>query len=82
MKIEIIKSPSGKMCAHERCKKDPTFVTPKGRIKKGKSCAKITHRIMSSKNLKFMNFFYCRNCIDQLLIECRANLDAKLWIFK
>jgi hypothetical protein len=81
MKIEIVKVDSGRFCAHEACQKLPKYLTPKGRIRKGTTVARITHRIKSSKYLKVAHFYYCRPCIDQLLLDCRARLDSKLWIF-
>ena len=81
MKIEIIKVDSGRRCNHPCCKNDPKFITPKGRIKKGRLVAQINLKFFTSKRNKTMNFYYCRPCIDQLLLDCRAKLDSKLWIF-
>ena len=80
MKITIIKIDSGRFCMHESCKKDFQYVTPKGRIRKGTTAAVITHKVNSAYNTE-AHFYYCRSCIDQLLLDCRAKLDSKLWIF-
>lgn len=86
MKIEIVKVPSGKFCFHAACKKEARYVTPKGRIRKGTTAAQISHKANGGKSghryVKELHFYYCRSCIDQLLHDCRVNLDAKLWIFK
>jgi hypothetical protein len=81
MKIEIIKIDSGKFCMQHSCKKESKYVTPKGRIKKGTTAAKIIHTVHSKYGHKESHFYYCRSCIDQLLLDCRAKLDSKLWIF-
>ena len=81
MKIEIIKAVSGKYCEHASCKKEKKYVTPKGRIRVGNTAARLTFRVMTSRRFKEMSFYYCRPCIDQLLLDCRAGLDHKLWIF-
>jgi hypothetical protein len=81
MKIEIVKVDSGKFCMHEACKKEKKFVTPKGRIRKGTTAARITHRAKSTRYIKSFDFYYCRGCIEQLLHDARARLDPKLWIF-
>lgn len=86
MKIEIVKVDSGRFCFHPLCKKESRYLTPKGRIKKGSVAAKITHKATGGRSgrtyIKELNFYYCRSCIDQLLLDCRANLDSKLWVFK
>ena len=85
MKAEIVKVDSGKFCFNPTCKKDSKYVTPKGRIRKGTIAACITHRIKSGKGGKYikeLHFYYCRNCLEQVLHDCRANLDPKLWVFK
>jgi hypothetical protein len=82
MKIEIVKVDSGKFCMHESCQKLSKYVTPKGRIRKGTTAARFTHKAKSSSRyIKEFHFYYCRGCIDQLLLDCRARLDSKLWIF-
>jgi hypothetical protein len=85
MKIEIVKVDSGRFCFHHLCKQESKYITPKGRIKKGTPAAQITHKIKSGKGgkrIKEIHFFYCRSCIDQLLLDCRASLDSRLWVFK
>ncbi len=81
MKIEIMKADSGKFCMHDSCKKESKFVTPKGRIKKGTVVARILHKAKSGVKIKTYYFYYCRSCIDQMLLDCRATLDSKLWAF-
>lgn len=82
MKFDIVKAESGTYCLHPTCKKDARYVTPKGRIKKNSIAAKISCPIKGRKWKKEEVFYYCRTCIDQILLDCRANLDAKLWVFK
>lgn len=80
MKIDIIKIDSGRFCMHPSCKKESQYVTPKGRIRKGTTAAVISHKV-HGKYVYESHFYYCRTCIDQLLLDCRAKLDSKLWIF-
>lgn len=78
-----MKADSGKFCMHDLCKKEAKYVTPKGRIKKGTIIARIAHKnkYSNSSAIKICYFYYCRSCIDQMLLECRARLDSKLWAF-
>ena len=80
MRISVIKIDSGRFCMHESCKKDPQYITPKGRIRKGTTVAVLSHKVNSAYNAE-AHFYYCRTCIDQLLFDCRMKLDSKLWIF-
>jgi hypothetical protein len=81
MKIVIAKAESGKFCMHASCKKESKFVTPKGRIKKGTVVAIVKHKAKSNFKIKEYCFYYCRSCIDQMLLDCKASLDSKLWVF-
>jgi hypothetical protein len=81
MKIEIIKAPLGEYCLHHACTRDKRYVSPKGRIKRNTTIAKLTIPF-KSKSYPQRTVYYCRNCIEQILFDARKILDPKLWIFK
>lgn len=83
MIFEITKSEGStkEYCLHSSCKRIKKYTSPKGKIKKGSIIVKITIPF-KSKVYPTRTVYYCRSCIDQILLDCRINLDAKLWVFK
>jgi hypothetical protein len=81
MKIEILKAPRSCICRGETCKKNPKYIrASKYRdnvIITGAICAKIT--LVGINNA---SCFYCRDCIDDLYLYMKSELNTNLWAFK
>ncbi len=78
MEINIEKASAKAKCRGIKCKKLPEYINRNGRIKKGTSCAAIT---MDSSG-GWHTSYYCRDCIDVIHLNMKAQLNPSLWIFK
>lgn len=78
MHLGIEKSNGKAKCRYHKCEKNPTYISSKGRILKGTTCAVITLDSAAGMN----SSYYCRECINKIYIEMKMILNPNLWAFQ
>lgn len=71
MKITIEKATGTQKCRYQKCDKNPLYITAKGRIITGSTCANIRLNSAGGNN----SSYYCRECVDKIYIELKSILN-------
>lgn len=74
MKLEIKKASGKARCRSLDCSRDEKFVSSMKIIKKNTICLCV--KMPSS----IQKYYYCRNCIDLLLIKFKSILNPEFWV--
>ena len=77
MRIELEKASGKSICRNAKCKKNPDYISPSGRIKHDSTCVVITMQSAAGYNTSY----YCRDCVDELYADLKKVLNPALWIF-
>lgn len=77
MRITLEKASGRAICRRGNCAKKPEYISDKGTIIKGTTCAWIS--ISSAGG--GASACYCRDCIDIIYDEMKKILNPKLWVF-
>ena len=78
MHVKLIIASGRSICRGAECKRLPEFVLNDGRIIKGITCASIT--IYGASGV--CTAFYCDDCIEDLMLLLKRELDPNLRAFK
>lgn len=74
--FNLIKASGRCYCRGEKCARNPNYVNKNGRIIKNTICCALIAESSAGINYSY----YCRDCIDQILMECKMTLDSRLWV--
>lgn len=78
MRFGIEKANGTQKCRYPQCGRNPLYISPKGRIIKGSTCANIRLNSAGGSN----SSYYCRDCIEKIYIELKTILNPNLWVFQ